>query len=103
VVFHDAGNIYRSFGAISFRASQRDLNDFDYMVHAVGFGIRYKTPLGPVRGDLAYSINPPSYLGFKGTVQELLGCGPGVTTGACQTVQNRISHFQFFFSIGQTF
>ncbi len=103
VLFHDAGNIYKNFGSISFRSSQRDLTDFDYMVHAVGFGIRYKTPLGPLRADLAYSINPPSYLGFKGTVQELLTCGPGNTTGPCQSVQNRISHFQFFFSIGQTF
>jgi outer membrane protein assembly factor BamA len=103
VVFHDAGNIYTNFRNISFRATQRDLSDFNYMVHAIGFGIRYKTPLGPVRGDLAYSINPPSYRGFNGTVQELLTCGPGVTTGVCQPVQNRISHFQFFFSIGQTF
>ena len=103
VVFHDAGNIYKDFRNISFRVNQRDLSDFNYMVHAVGFGIRYKTPLGPVRGDLAYSINPPSYLGFKGTVDQLLACGPGVTTGPCQSVQNHISHFQFFFSIGQTF
>jgi len=103
VIFHDAGNIYSDFSHISFRASQRNLSDFDYMVHAVGFGIRYKTPLGPVRVDLAYSINPPSYLGFKGTVQELLTCVPGNTTGPCQSVQNQISHFQFFFSIGQTF
>jgi len=103
VVFHDAGNIYRTVGSISFRARQRDLTDFNYMVHAVGFGIRYKTPLGPVRADLAYSINPPAYLGFKGTTQELLSCGPGNTTGVCQSVRNQISHFQFFFSIGQTF
>ncbi len=103
VVFHDAGNVYKNFKSISFRASQRDLSDFDYMVHAVGFGIRYKTPLGPVRGDLAYSINPPAYLGFKGTTQQLLACGPGNNTGVCQSVRNQISHFQFFFSIGQTF
>jgi len=103
VVFHDAGNIYSNFSHISFRSSQGNISDFDYMVHAVGLGIRYKTPLGPVRADLAYSINPPSYLGFKGTVQELLACGPGNTTGACQSVPNQISHFQFFFSIGQTF
>jgi outer membrane protein insertion porin family len=103
VVFHDAGNIYRTIGSISFRARQRDLTDFNYMVHAVGFGIRYKTPLGPVRADLAYSINPPAYLGFKGTTQELLTCGPGNTAGVCQSVRNQISHFQFFFSIGQTF
>ena len=29
------------------RFRQRDLNDFNYMVHAFGFGIRYRTPVGP--------------------------------------------------------
>ena len=47
VVFHDAGNVYSQLGKISFRYNQRDMTDFDYMVHAVGFGIRYRTPIGP--------------------------------------------------------
>lgn len=103
VVFHDAGNVYSGPRHISFRVKQKDPTDFDYMVHAVGFGIRYRTPLGPVRGDLAYSINPPSYFGFKGTIQDLLACGPTNTSAACHPQLNQISHFQFFFSIGQTF
>ena len=103
VLFHDAGNVYRTFRDISFRVNQHDPADFDYMVHAVGFGIRYRTPLGPVRGDLAYSINPPSYNGFPGTVQDLLACGPAGSSTACHSQLNQISHFQFFFSIGQTF
>jgi len=103
VLFHDAGNIYRKPGDISFRARQRNPADFDFMVHAAGFGIRYRTPLGPVRGDLAYSINPPSYNGFPGTVQDLLACGPPGSSTACHSQLNQISHFQFFFSIGQTF
>jgi outer membrane protein assembly complex protein YaeT len=107
VFFHDAGNVYRSIGDISFRFSQRDNQDFNYMVHAVGFGLRYKTPIGPVRGDLSYSVNPPSFVGFKGTVQDLLQCDPSKPLsqlpGSCQGVPQRISHFQFFFSIGQTF
>jgi outer membrane protein insertion porin family len=102
VVFHDAGNIYSSLSSVSFRVKQRDLTDFNYMVHAVGFGIRYRTPVGPVRLDLAYSINPPSFNGFQGTIQQLLQCGSGVTS-SCTPVQQSISHFQFFFSIGQTF
>ncbi|HEX5430528.1 MAG TPA: POTRA domain-containing protein [Bryobacteraceae bacterium] len=102
VLFWDAGNIYSSVSKISFRASQRSLTDFDYMVHAVGFGIRYRTPVGPLRADLAYSLNPPHFKGFKGTVQDLLACGPaGAST--CQSVEDSISHFQFFISIGQTF
>jgi len=107
VLFEDAGNIYRSIGDISFRVNQRDNRDFNYMVHAVGFGVRYKTPIGPVRGDLSYSINPPRFVGFKGTSQELLQCDPNKPIsqlpGFCQGVPQRIGHFQFFFSIGQTF
>jgi outer membrane protein assembly factor BamA len=63
VIFHDMGNIYSSLGKMSFRVSQKSLTDFDYMVHAAGFGIRYRTPVGPIRLDLAYSINPPSFMG----------------------------------------
>jgi outer membrane protein assembly complex protein YaeT len=106
VVFHDMGNIYTDVGSISFRVRQRNLTDFNYMVHAVGFGIRYRTPVGPIRVDLAYSINPPSFLGFKGTTQDLLQCNPnsiGPLPAVCTPVRQSISHFQFFFSIGQTF
>jgi outer membrane protein insertion porin family len=106
VLFHDMGNIYTDVGSISFRASQRNLQDFNYMVHAAGIGIRYRTPIGPVRVDLAYSINPPSFLGFKGTTLDLLQCNPSSTgplPSVCTPVQQTISHFQFFFSIGQTF
>lgn len=103
VLFHDAGNVYRSISDISFRFKQRDLSDFDYMVHAAGFGVRYRTPVGPIRVDLAYSINAPRFVGFKGTYRELLECKPGSTLPQCQSVAQRISRFQFFFSIGQTF
>jgi outer membrane protein insertion porin family len=104
VLFEDAGNIYQTLGDFSFRYHQNNLQDFNYMVHAAGFGVRYKTPLGPVRVDLAYTLNPPSFIGFKGTYQELLTCGPNSPpVGVCQTVQQNTGHFQFFFSIGQTF
>ena len=65
VFFHDMGNIYRNFGDISLRYHQNNDQDFNYAVQAAGFGIRYKTPLGPVRVDLAYTPNPPRYLGFN--------------------------------------
>jgi outer membrane protein insertion porin family len=107
VLFHDAGNAYSSLGNVSFRVSQRNLQDFDYMVHAVGFGIRYRTPVGPIRVDLGYSINPPHFFGFKGTQQDLINAGvnpcatsPGVPS---KCVTQSVSHFQYFFSIGQTF
>jgi len=104
VLFHDMGNVYSSLGNLSFRTSQRNLQDFDYMVHAVGFGLRYQTPVGPVRLDLAYSINPPYFYGFNGTQQELINAGvdPCAPPAPLCSVQN-VSHFQFFVSIGQTF
>ena len=104
VLFHDAGNVYSSVRNISFRVSQRDLQDFDYMVHAAGFGLRYRTPIGPVRVDLAYSINPPRFFGFKGSQQDLVNAGVNpCSNDPSKCVEQGVSHFQFFFSIGQTF
>ncbi|MFL6450332.1 MAG: POTRA domain-containing protein [Bryobacteraceae bacterium] len=107
VLFHDMGNIYTNFGDIALRYRQNGNQDFNYAVQAAGFGIRYKTPLGPVRVDLAYTLNPPSYLGFNRneTIQDLINCTPaniGVTP-ACTASPQRLSRFQFFFSIGQAF
>lgn len=104
VLFHDAGNVYSRPDRISFRAGQRiratDAGapefDFDYMVHALGLGIRYRTPIGPVRFDLAYSPNPPHFVGFDGTRPQLL-------TGTGTFREQRISALQFHFSLGQTF
>jgi len=104
VLFHDAGNVYSSLGNLSFRVNQRDLQDFDYMVHAVGFGLRYRTPIGPVRLDLAYSVNPPRFFGFNGSEQDLVNAGVNPCAGVpSRCSQTGVSHFQFFFSIGQTF
>lgn len=96
VLFHDAGNIYSRLGKISLRYRQRDERDFDYMVHAFGFGIRYRTPVGPIRLDLAYGPNSPRFFGFRGTPEQLV-------LGGGERTHQRISPFQFFFSIGQTF
>jgi outer membrane protein assembly complex protein YaeT len=107
VFFHDMGNIYTDIGSMSFRFTQKNDQDFNYAVQAVGFGIRYKTPIGPVRADFAYSINPPRFVGFQGTIDQLLTCNPQLPQSQlpsyCTGVPQRLSHFQFFFSIGQTF
>jgi outer membrane protein assembly complex protein YaeT len=104
VLFHDFGNTFSSLSDFSFRVHQHGEQDFNYMVHAVGFGIRYRTPVGPVRADFAYSVNPPKFFGFSGTEQDLVNAG----VKPCSAVPNfcttqSVSHFQFFFSIGQTF
>ncbi len=107
VLFHDMGNVYSSLHDISFRFHQNNPQDFNYMVHAVGFGVRYRTPVGPVRADFAYSINPPAYVGFSGTPSQILNCNPNIPLehlpAYCASTPQSVSHFQFFFSIGQTF
>ncbi len=95
-LYHDMGNVFSDLREISLRFHQRDRGDFNYMVHALGVGLRYKTPIGPLRLDLAYSINPPTYFGLTGTRQELLA-------GGGRRELRSLSHIQFFFSIGQTF
>jgi outer membrane translocation and assembly module TamA len=77
---------------------QRNLEDFNYMVHAVGFGVRYRTPIGPIRLDLAWSINSPRFVGLKGSIDQLLD--PNFSG---QPVEQRINQFQFHFSLGQLF
>jgi len=70
---------------------------FDYMVHAVGAGLRYKTPIGPIRVDVGYALNPPRY--FR---DETHDSGDGLPPTIVRTEQ-QLSNFQFHFSLGQTF
>ena len=97
VFFHDMGNVYSSITAINLRFWQLNRQDFDYAVHAFGFGIRYRTPIGPIRVDLSLSPDPPRFVGFSGTRQQLLN-GTGTPN-----VPQSINIFQFHFSLGQTF
>lgn len=96
VLFHDMGNVYSSLDKLSFRYRQRDLEDFDYAVQAFGFGIRFKTPVGPVRIDLAFAPNSPRFFGVVGDRDDLI-------SGNIESRQQRVSRFQFHFSIGQAF
>jgi len=70
-------------------------------VQSFGFGIRYRTPVGPVRLDFSFSPNSPRFFGCQGSVDQLYSCGvPG--SNVPQTVQ-RINQFQFQFTLGQAF
>jgi outer membrane translocation and assembly module TamA len=107
VIFEDMGNIYTTFSDISLRYTQVSRQNTNYAVQAAGFGIRYKTPLGPVRVDLSWVLNPTRYTGFSTSesYQQLLACTPtdiGVKPG-CIPGPQRLRGFQFFFSIGQAF
>jgi outer membrane protein assembly factor BamA len=65
---------------------------FDYFSHAPGLGLRYHTPVGPIRLDFSYNLNPPIF---------------PVTYNYAQPAEpphvGEASHFNFFFSLGQTF
>jgi outer membrane protein assembly factor BamA len=63
---------------------------FNYYSHSVGVGARYKTPVGPIRVDFSYNLNPPIYPVFTDYTDN----GPYL---------GKASHFNFFFSIGQAF
>jgi outer membrane protein insertion porin family len=64
--------------------------NFNYFSHAVGIGARYKTPVGPIRFDFSYNLNPPVYP----VIYDFNGSEP---------YQGQAGHFNFFFSIGQAF
>jgi outer membrane protein insertion porin family len=107
-IFHDAGNVFstghdmvRSFGHWRQSHPERCLQaatatqcDYDYISQAVGIGVRYKTPIGPVRFDFGYNLNPPA---FPSNQLDSNGISTGVF------VPQHASHFNVYFSIGQTF
>jgi outer membrane protein assembly factor BamA len=68
------------------------LCSFNYFSHAPGLGVRYHTPVGPIRLDFSYNLNPPIY-----PVTYDYG-HPEYEPHVGQA-----GHFNFFFSLGQTF
>ena len=116
-VFHDMGNVFTaphdmlkgllrwhqanpapcllSDGTLNSPCETKFNNSgYDYTSHAVGVGLRYKTPIGPLRFDFGYNLNPTRYfqaLKFNSQGQPL--------TYETQRLRN----FNVFFSIGQPF
>lgn len=74
-------------------------NGYDYTSHAVGLGLRYKTPIGPLRFDFGYNLNPTRF--FEIYQYRIPNSDPVVTVPIFATQQLR--HFNIYFSIGQPF
>lgn len=123
VLFHDMGNIFNNSGDVwpsLLRIHQPDRTDcmdpqsktippenppgptlstgptgtcsFNYFSHAPGLGLRYHTPVGPIRLDFSYNLNPPIYpVTYDYSHPDF---APHV---------GEAGHFNFFFSLGQTF
>ncbi len=120
-VFHDMGNVYTAphdmlKGLLRWHqanpnlclplpagtttsqcVTQFDNSGYDFTSHAVGVGVRYKTPIGPLRFDFGYNLNPTSY--FQVFTYPI----PNSTQSASFLESQRLRHFNFFFSIGQPF
>jgi len=130
VLFHDMGNVFRNAGdawASAVRIHQPDRDackvlsppddstnpptppsptgpvtstgqqgqcSFDYFSHAAGLGMRYHTPVGPIRLDFSYNLNPPMYPVNINYSQSDIYANQHV---------GQAQHFNFFFSLGQTF
>jgi outer membrane protein insertion porin family len=111
-VFHDMGNVFAKANDMVdhlFRWHQKGADlclheatytqcDFNYISHAIGLGVHYKTPIGPVRFDFGYNLNPPAFPSFNTITNTVNG-----QTTQTQFVPQRANHFNFFFSIGQAF
>jgi len=78
-----------------------DNSGYDYTSHAVGIGLRYKTPIGPLRFDFGYNLNPTVFpTGF--TLVPVPPVPPPAPLPTAFTPQH-LQHFNIFFSIGQPF
>ncbi|HUZ05259.1 MAG TPA: POTRA domain-containing protein [Acidobacteriaceae bacterium] len=104
-IFNDMGNVYDTATHIwpsLIRARQPNRStcynvsgkngvcDFNYNSADVGLGLRYKTPIGPIRLDFSYNLKPTIYP----VILSYSGLPPYVGNSG---------HFNFFFSVGQAF
>jgi outer membrane protein assembly factor BamA len=102
VLFHDMGNVFATTAdmansLLKFTQRNRDqcLNpaagscNFNYVSHAVGGGVRYRTPVGPVSFDVGYNLNPTAF--------------PISAPATGSPSSQVLKHLNFFFNIGQTF
>jgi outer membrane protein assembly complex protein YaeT len=68
--------------------------DFNYFSHTPGVGLRYHTPVGPIRLDFSYNLNPPIYP---------ININYSISIPSSAPHVGEAQRFNFFFSLGQTF
>jgi outer membrane protein insertion porin family len=88
-IFYDGGNVYSDVNHISVAWKPSSTSNLNYFSHTVGFGFRYPTPVGPVRVDFGYQLNPAQY-------QATIPPNPFQQFF-------RLPHFEFSFNIGPIF
>ena len=114
-LFYDGGNVYSKFDRITLRWSTPEpvfktaypglppgrfnpttcvyncTNELNYFSNTVGFGLRYATPVGPIRVDFGYALNRPNFV---------IPCKDNVPL--CQQ-GTRLPGFQFSINLGSSF
>jgi len=115
-IFYDGGNVYSRLSRISFHSmlpaptfklgptnlpvcDTNCTNELNYFAHTVGLGLRYKTPVGPIRIDLGYQLNRPSFVIPVPCPSNNQTCQFG-SRGQQGT---RLPGFQIFFNLGSSF
>jgi outer membrane protein insertion porin family len=114
-LFYDGGNTYSRLTRVTFRWSppnpvfktaypgyppgrfnptqcvENCSNELNYFSHTIGVGLRYATPVGPIRVDVGYELNRPQFV---------IPCKNGAVL--CQQA-TRLPSIQFFFNLGSSF
>ncbi len=122
-VFYDGGNVYSRLSRISFRSTLPEptfalqnpalpagptnvpvcvtncTNELNYFAHTVGLGVRYKTPVGPIRIDFGYQINRPLFVIPIPCPSTATNC----QVGSLGQQATRLPGFQIFFNLGSSF
>ncbi len=91
---------YNPTGPVTSTGQQGACN-FNYFSQTPGIGLRYHTPIGPIRFDFSYNLNPPI---FPANINYSIGYSTANPNGPYGDPHvGGAPHFNFFFSLGQTF
>jgi outer membrane protein assembly factor BamA len=92
------GRFHQPDESLCFHESTHERCNYNYASHAIGLGVRYQTPIGPLRFDFGYNLNPPYFPSYNNiTTNKVTGQAVG------QFGYERAGHFNFSFSVGQSF
>lgn len=120
-LFYDGGNVFSRISKVTFRSSpprptfvvanpalpisptnlstcvSNCGNELNYFSHTIGLGVRYATPVGPIRVDLGYQLNRPTFAIQCRNVPfdplKPISCQQGT----------QLPRFQIFFNLGASF